>query len=115
MLWKTYDEWAATISSWAASQGWSDEVVLLDDLHSGEDVRGTGTIAYICTHQYTHTHTVLYTELQGVDRLILLKALRILEGQGKARYGTTLKQCASHSSHRLFMGSSPEEEGVKFF
>lgn len=42
VLWRTYDEWAAALRAWAESHGLSDEVVLLDDLHSGEEVQGTG-------------------------------------------------------------------------
>lgn len=42
ILYKTYDEWASLLRSWAEGQGLSDEVVLLDDLHSGQEVQGTG-------------------------------------------------------------------------
>ena len=39
------------------------------------------------------------TELEGLPRELLLKALKVLEGAGRVR---------------LFKGATPEEEGVKF-
>lgn len=65
VLWRKVDEWAQVILGWAQAYGVADSVMLLEDLSSGDDVRGT--------------------ELQGLHREVLLAALKVLEGQGKVR------------------------------
>lgn len=80
VLWKTLEDWADTIYELAVGYGLTDDVVILDELSNGDEVAGT--------------------ELQGVHREVLLRALKLLEGRGKAK---------------LFRGATPEEEGVKFF
>ena len=42
VLWKTIEEWAGVVSDWAAGSGMADEVVTLDELSRGDEVRGTG-------------------------------------------------------------------------
>jgi hypothetical protein len=42
VLWQRLPEVAADIASWAAGAGVSDSVMLVDDLSSGPEVRGTG-------------------------------------------------------------------------
>eukprot|EP00882_Tetradesmus_deserticola_P025882 GHRQ01028464.1.p2 GENE.GHRQ01028464.1~~GHRQ01028464.1.p2 ORF type:complete len:180 (+),score=86.72 GHRQ01028464.1:834-1373(+) len=79
VLWRRLPDVAASIASWAASYGMSDSVLLLDELASGPEVAGT--------------------ELEGLHREVLLRALQLLEAQGKVK---------------LFKGATPEEEGVKF-
>lgn len=79
VLWKKVDEWARTIYQFAKGFGLSDAVMTVDELSSGDDVRGS--------------------ELQGLPRDLLLRALKLLEAQGKVR---------------LFKGATPDEEGVKF-
>lgn len=58
-------EWASIIHTFARTYGLSDSVMTLDDLSNGDDVRGT--------------------ELQGLHREVVTRALRVLEGQGRAR------------------------------
>lgn len=58
---------------WAATYGAAGTVVLLDDLRAGDDVRGT--------------------ELHGLDREVLLRALKVLEAQGKVRCAA-MKPCS---------------------
>lgn len=79
ILWRRLPEVAADIANWAANAGVSDSVMLVDELSSGPEVRGT--------------------ELEGLHREVLVRALQLLEAQGKVR---------------LFKGNTPEEEGVKF-
>ncbi|KAG1672486.1 hypothetical protein FOA52_002794 [Chlamydomonas sp. UWO 241] len=79
VLWRKLPEWAAQIHEFARTYGLADSVMTVDELRSGDDVRGT--------------------ELFGLHREVLVRALRVLEAQGKAK---------------LFSGETPEEEGVKF-
>eukprot|EP00775_Hariotina_reticulata_P004899 gene4899-biopygen6655 len=79
VLWRRLPEVAAAIATWATSYGVSDSVMLLDELANGPEVRGT--------------------DLEGLHRQVLLRALSLLEQQGKVK---------------LFRGATPEEEGVKF-
>lgn len=79
VLWKKVDEWAAAIYSFAKTYGLSDSVMTLDELSGGDDVRGT--------------------DLYGLDKDLLMRALKALEAQGKVR---------------IFKGATPEEQGVKF-
>ncbi|KAL4524898.1 hypothetical protein Ndes2526B_g07084 [Nannochloris sp. 'desiccata'] len=80
VLWKTLNEWADSLYTWAVANGLKDSVVTVDEVQRGEAVVGT--------------------ELEGMPRVVLEKALKVLETQGKAK---------------LFSGSTPDEEGVKFF
>lgn len=50
---------------WPCGAGLTESVVTLDELTGGDDVRGT--------------------ELEGLHREVLLRALRLLEQQGKAK------------------------------
>lgn len=79
VLWRKVPEWAALIHSFVKTYGLGDSVMVVDELSSGDDVKGS--------------------ELEGVSREVLIRALKLLEQQGKAK---------------LFHGSTPEEEGVKF-
>jgi len=42
ILWKKLEAWAATIHEWARSSGMQDSVMTVDELSSGDEVRGTG-------------------------------------------------------------------------
>lgn len=42
VLWRRLPEVAADIATWAAGAGVADSVMLVDDLSSGPEVRGTG-------------------------------------------------------------------------
>jgi ESCRT-II complex subunit VPS25 len=74
------DEWALVVADWASAWGVAGGgVLLVDELSTGDDTRGS--------------------EVHGLPRELLLRALKVLETKGKAK---------------LFRGASPEEEGVKF-
>jgi len=79
ILWKKLEEWADVIQQWSRDSGLSDSVMLVEEIRVGDDVRGT--------------------ELYGLDREVLLRALKVLEDRGVVK---------------LFRGATPEEEGVKF-
>jgi hypothetical protein len=42
ILWRRIEEWAQAIAGWASTYGVSDAVMLVEELSSGDDVRGTG-------------------------------------------------------------------------
>ena len=65
VLWRPLPEWADILYSWAVSNGLKDSVVTVDEMQRGEDVRGT--------------------EVEGLPRVVLDKALKVLEGQGRAK------------------------------
>ncbi|KAK9838829.1 hypothetical protein WJX74_004071 [Apatococcus lobatus] len=65
ILWKRLDEWAAALLEWARSSGMEDSVTTVEELLSGDEVRGT--------------------ELEGVPRELMQAMLRFLEKQGRAR------------------------------
>ena len=79
VLWKTIPEWAATIAAWARATGMEGAVLGLEDMRHGIEVKGS--------------------ELEGIHREVLVRALRVLESHGKAR---------------LFKGTGTDDEGVKF-
>ncbi|GFR48325.1 hypothetical protein Agub_g10208 [Astrephomene gubernaculifera] len=79
ILWKRVDEWAAVLMDFVRTYGLSGSVMTLDELTGGDDVRGT--------------------ELFGAHREVVVRALRLLETQGKLS---------------TFKGATPEEVGVKF-
>jgi len=49
ILWRKIEEWSQLILGWAATYGVSDSVMLLEDLSSGDDVRGTGEQSSGCS------------------------------------------------------------------
>ncbi|PNH03248.1 Vacuolar protein sorting-associated protein 25 [Tetrabaena socialis] len=65
IFWKRVDEWAAVLMDFVKTYGLSQSVMTLDELTSGDDVRGT--------------------ELFGLHHEILTRVLRFLEAQGKVR------------------------------
>ena len=65
MLWRSVAEWADLIYGWARGVGLEGGVSTLEEMSGGDEVAGT--------------------ELAGLHREVLLRALRALEAQGKAR------------------------------
>ncbi|GMH43046.1 hypothetical protein BSKO_10968 [Bryopsis sp. KO-2023] len=80
ILWKTKTQWADAIYGFIQSYGMQGSVMAVEEISSGDDTRGT--------------------ELEGLDKEVIYRAVAILEDQGKAR---------------LFKGESEGEDGVKFF
>jgi len=77
ILWLRIQDWANFILNFVKDNGL--EVMTIEEIRSGIDTRGT--------------------ELEGIDRGVLMRALRQLEQKGKAA---------------IFKGTSADDEGVKF-
>lgn len=79
ILWHRIQEWAGIILNFVKDNGLEDSVMTVEEIRSGIESRGT--------------------DLHGVNRTILMRALKLLEQKGKLA---------------LFKGSSADDEGVKF-
>ncbi|KAJ4795833.1 E2F/DP family winged-helix DNA-binding domain-containing protein [Rhynchospora pubera] len=79
ILWMRIQDWADYILRFVRENGLEDGVMTVEDIRSGFETRGT--------------------ELAGIDRGVLMRALKLLEQKGKAV---------------IFKGSSADDEGVKF-
>lgn len=79
ILWLRIQDWADCILRFVRDNGLEDGVMTVEDIRSGFETRGT--------------------ELAGIDRGVLMRALKLLEQKGKAV---------------IFKGSSADDEGVKF-
>lgn len=79
ILWHSIKDWADLIISFVKDNGLEDGVMTVEEIRSGVESRGT--------------------ELHGMDRTILMRALKHLEHRGKLA---------------LFKGTSADDEGVKF-
>ncbi|CAN6486685.1 unnamed protein product [Victoria cruziana] len=79
ILWHRVQEWADIILQFVRDYGFEDNVLTVEEIRSGTETRGT--------------------ELAGIDRTILMRALKLLEQKGKAT---------------IFKGTSADDEGVKF-
>ncbi|KAM3336580.1 hypothetical protein ACQJBY_030536 [Aegilops geniculata] len=77
ILWLRIQDWANYILDFVKENGL--EVTTIEDIRSGIETHGT--------------------ELAGIDRAVLMRALRLLEQKGKAV---------------IFKGTSADDEGVKF-
>jgi len=72
-------DWADIILHFVKDNGLEDSVITVEEMRSGIECRGT--------------------ELHGIDRTILMRALKLLEQKGKLA---------------IFKGTSADDEGVKF-
>ncbi|XXG71171.1 hypothetical protein AAC387_Pa07g0486 [Persea americana] len=79
ILWLRIQDWADCILNFVKENGFEDSVMTVEEIRSGIESRGT--------------------ELAGIDRTVLMRALRLLEQKGKAT---------------IFKGTSADDEGVKF-
>ncbi|CAH2078575.1 unnamed protein product [Thlaspi arvense] len=79
ILWHRIQDWADIILQFVRENGLEDSVMTVEEIRSGTESHGT--------------------ELQGIDRTILMRALKLLENKGKLA---------------LFKGTSADDEGVKF-
>ncbi|KAM0939418.1 putative ESCRT-II complex, Vps25 subunit, winged helix-like DNA-binding domain superfamily [Dioscorea sansibarensis] len=79
ILWMRIQDWADYIVNFVKENGFEDSVMTVEDIRSGFESRGT--------------------DLAGIDRTVLMRALRLLEQKGKAA---------------IFKGTSTDDEGVKF-
>lgn len=79
ILWHRIQDWADIILHFVKDNGLEDSVMTVEEIRSGTESRGT--------------------ELHGIDRTILMRALRLLEQKGKLA---------------IFKGTSADDEGVKF-
>jgi ESCRT-II complex subunit VPS25 len=79
ILWLRIQDWANYILNFVKDNGLEDSVMTVEEIRSGIETRGT--------------------ELAGIDRGVLMRALKLLEQKGKAA---------------IFKGTSADDEGVKF-
>ncbi|KAJ4962162.1 hypothetical protein NE237_022101 [Protea cynaroides] len=79
ILWLRIQDWADCILRFVKDNGLEDSVMTVEEIRSGIESQGT--------------------ELHGMDRTVLMRALRMLEQKGKLA---------------MFKGSSADDEGVKF-
>ncbi|KZV31751.1 vacuolar protein sorting-associated protein 25 [Dorcoceras hygrometricum] len=79
ILWHRIQDWADLILRFVKDNGFEDSVMTVEEIRSGVESRGT--------------------ELHGMDRTILMRALKQLEHKGKLA---------------IFKGTSADDEGVKF-
>ncbi|XP_004300186.1 PREDICTED: vacuolar protein sorting-associated protein 25 [Fragaria vesca subsp. vesca] len=79
ILWHRIQEWANIILNFVKEYGLEDSVMTVEEIRSGIESRGT--------------------ELHGIDRTILMRALKLLEQKGKLA---------------IFKGTTADDEGVKF-
>ncbi|KAA8521193.1 hypothetical protein F0562_011872 [Nyssa sinensis] len=79
ILWHRIQDWADLILSFVKENGLEDSVMTVEEIRSGPESQGT--------------------ELHGMDRTVLMRALKLLEHKGKLA---------------IFKGTPADEEGVKF-
>ncbi|XP_031124830.1 vacuolar protein sorting-associated protein 25-like isoform X2 [Ipomoea triloba] len=79
ILWHRIQDWADLILRFVRENGLEDSVMTVEEIRSGTESRGT--------------------ELHGMDRTVLMRALKLLENKGKLA---------------LFKGTYADDEGVKF-
>ncbi|CAI9095231.1 OLC1v1031126C1 [Oldenlandia corymbosa var. corymbosa] len=79
ILWHRIQDWAELILHFVKENGLEDNIMTVEEIRSGIESRGT--------------------ELHGIDRTVLMRALKLLEQKGKLV---------------IFKGSSTDDEGIKF-
>ncbi|CAM6119324.1 unnamed protein product [Calypogeia fissa] len=79
ILWRAINEWAKVLLDFVKEYGFEDGVMTLEEIQSGDETRGT--------------------DLAGIDRIVLVRAIKMLENSGKAV---------------MFKGSASDDDGVKF-
>ncbi|GFZ08712.1 E2F/DP family winged-helix DNA-binding domain-containing protein [Actinidia rufa] len=79
ILWHRIQDWSDLILRFVKDNGLEDSVMTVEEIRSGTESRGT--------------------ELHGIDRTVLMRALKLLEHKGKLT---------------IFKGTSADDEGVKF-
>uniref|UniRef100_A0A2K2BX34 ESCRT-II complex subunit VPS25 n=1 Tax=Populus trichocarpa TaxID=3694 RepID=A0A2K2BX34_POPTR len=79
ILWHRIQDWADILLHFVRDNGFEDSVMTVEEIRTGVESRGT--------------------ELHGIDRTILMRALKLLEHKGKLA---------------IFKGTSADDEGVKF-
>lgn len=129
VLWRTVPEWAAAIHGWARAQGFEDSVVTVEEMQVGWGVRtglgggeGSGLLCFfalgsllpLCYVLHTQPHTaaclpchtqegvyVAGTELEGLHREVIVRAVRHLEAQ----VGGPLLLAGLQAAHAAHAGS----------
>jgi ESCRT-II complex subunit VPS25 len=79
VLWHRIQDWSELILHFVKENGLEDSVMTIEEIRTGIESRGT--------------------ELHGMDKTILMRALKLLEQKGKLA---------------IFKGTSADDEGVKF-
>ncbi|KAB5573825.1 hypothetical protein DKX38_001019 [Salix brachista] len=117
ILWHRIQDWADILLQFVRDNGFEDSVMTVEEIRTGVESRGTDLIGHRLEHrgggeeygklQYSLTmksksavvHLLPAVELHGIDRTILMRALKLLENKGKLA---------------IFKGTSADDEGVKF-
>nr|XP_043606921.1 vacuolar protein sorting-associated protein 25 [Erigeron canadensis]XP_043606931.1 vacuolar protein sorting-associated protein 25 [Erigeron canadensis] len=79
ILWHRIKDWADIILNFVKENGLEDSVMTVEEIRTGIESRGT--------------------DIHGMDRTVLMRALKLLENKGKLA---------------IFKGTSADDEGVKF-
>ncbi|GKA98960.1 vacuolar protein sorting-associated protein 25 [Tanacetum coccineum] len=79
ILWHRIKDWADLILNFVKENGLEDSVMTVDEIRTGIESRGT--------------------DIHGMDRTVLLRALKLLENKGKLA---------------IFKGTSADDEGVNY-
>ncbi|KAL2634350.1 hypothetical protein R1flu_005829 [Riccia fluitans] len=79
ILWRSITDWANLILEFVKENGLEDGVMTLEEIRTGDETHGT--------------------DIAGIDRTVLVRALKVLEQKGKAA---------------MFKGTATDDEGVKF-
>ncbi|CAN6691106.1 unnamed protein product [Malus baccata var. baccata] len=79
VLWHRIQDWANIVLDFVKDNGLEDSVMTVEEIRTGIESRGT--------------------ELHGIDRTVLMRALKMLEQKGKLA---------------IFKGTTADDEGVKF-
>ncbi|PHU28750.1 Vacuolar protein sorting-associated protein 25 [Capsicum chinense] len=105
VLWHRIQDWADLIVKFVKEYGLEDSVMTVEEIRSGTESRGTGSYALIFSYfisflVISSVSLAFYcSELHGIDRTVLMRALKLLEHKGKLA---------------IFKGTSADDEGVKF-
>ncbi|KAL3738664.1 hypothetical protein ACJRO7_020097 [Eucalyptus globulus] len=87
ILWHCIQDWADIILNFVKDNGLEDSVMTVEEIRTGPESRGDSGVSFFLL------------DLQGVDRVILMRALKLLEHKGKLV---------------IFKGTSADDDGIKF-
>jgi ESCRT-II complex subunit VPS25 len=80
VFWRSPAEWADAIFSWVVKQGHTDSIMTMFEFK--ETSAPSGQCVYCSFHVLDPKH--LFADIGGVHEAILMKAIKVLEGRGKA-------------------------------
>ncbi|KAG6791972.1 hypothetical protein POTOM_001108 [Populus tomentosa] len=98
ILWHRIQDWADILLHFVRDNGFEDSVMTVEEIRTGVESRGT-VHTLTMKSKSAVVHLLPAVELHGIDRIILMRALKLLEHKGKLA---------------IFKGTSADDEGVKF-